>query len=133
MSNPNTHPNTITITLGGRSFVVQRLTIRADATWRETVKPIVEPIADLAMAAQVANPTPERIAKVAFASSLFIDPLATLNGVLAYSPTLEGQREWIENHAYADEALVALLALFFGMGAPMSKQTGAAPPPAPTM
>lgn len=133
MSNPNTHPNTITIVLGGRSFVVQRLTIRADATWRETVKPIVEPISEIAMAAQLSSPTPEKMARLAMTTSLFIDPLATLNAVLAYSPTLEAEREWIEDHAYADEALVALLGLFFGMGAPMSMQTGAAPTRQPTM
>jgi hypothetical protein len=125
--------NSITIVLGGKSYLVQRLTIGADAAWRETAKPIVEPITEIAMAAQLANPKPEEVARLAVASSLFVDPLATLNAVLAYSPALEAEREWIENHAYADEALAALLALFFGMGAPTSMQTGAAPRPQPTM
>jgi hypothetical protein len=122
----------ITIVLGGKSFAVQQLTIRADAAWRETVKPIVDPIADLAMAAQLNNPTPEKMMKLAMASSLFVDPLATINAVMAYSATLESEREWIENNAYADEALTALLSLFFGMGAPMSMRTGVAPAPQPT-
>lgn len=122
----------ITIVLGGKSFAVQQLTIRADAAWRETVKPIVDPIADLAMAAQLNNPTPEKMMKLAMASSLFVDPLATINAVMAYSATLEDEREWIENNAYADEALTALLSLFFGMGAPMSMRTGVAPAPQPT-
>jgi hypothetical protein len=122
----------ITIVLGGKSFAVQQLTIRADAAWRETVKPIVDPIADLAMAAQLNNPTPEKMMKLAMASSLFVDPLATINAVMAYSATLESEREWIENNAYADEALTALLSLFFGMGAPMSMRKGVAPAPQPT-
>lgn len=133
MSNPNTHPNTITIVLGGRSFVVQRLTIREDATWRETVKPIAEPIGEIAIAADLHNPTPQKMAKLAMTAALFIEPMSTLNAVLAYSPELEAEREWIETHTYTEEALAALIMLFFGMGAPMSMQTGAAPTRQPTM
>lgn len=123
---------TIPIVLGGRTFEAPQLTIRADAKWRELAMPLVEPIAEMAMASRVANPTPERLVKLAFASALFVDPMATLNAVLAYAPTLEAERDWIEEHAVAEEALAALLALFFGMGAPMSMPTGAARPPQPT-
>lgn len=124
---------TITVVLGGRSFVAPQLTIRADAKWREIARPLVEPIAEMAMASGVGNPTPERLVKLAFASALFVDPMATLNAVLAYAPALEAERDWIEEHAVAQEALAALLALFFGMGAPMSMPTGAAPAVQPTM
>lgn len=124
---------TITVVLGGRAFAAPQLPIRADAKWREVARPLVEPIAEMAMASGLANPTPDRLVKLAFASALFVDPLATLNAVLAYAPTLEAEREWIEEHAYAQEALAALLALFFGMGAPLSTPTGAAPAAQPTM
>lgn len=124
---------TISIVLGGRTFEAPQLTIRADAKWREIAKPLVEPIAEMAMASGLANPTPDRLVKLAFTSALFVDPLATLNAVIGYATTLEAEREWIEEHAYAEEALAALLALFFGMGAPMSMPTGAAHPPQPTM
>ena len=124
---------TITVVLGGKAFAVSQLAIRADAKWREIARPLVEPIAEMAMASGVANPTPERLVKLAFASALFVDPMATLNAVLAYAPALEAERDWIEEHAVAQEALAALLALFFGMGAPMSTPTGAAPAAPPTM
>ena len=123
----------IAIVFGGRTFTVQQLAIRADAEWRKTARPIVEPISELTMAAGIANPTPEKVARLVFTSQLLVDPLAVLNAVLAYSPALDEQREWIEQHAYPDEALTALLALFFGM-APQPKMVanGAAPTPAPT-
>ncbi len=122
----------IAILLGGRSFNVQQLPIRADAEWRKTSRPIVEPISELAMASGIANPTPEKLARLVFTSQLLVDPLAVLNAVLAYSPALDEEREWIEQHAYPDEALTALMALFFGM-APQPKMVvnGAAPTPAP--
>ena len=123
----------IAIVLGGRTFNVQQLPIRADAEWRKTARPIVDPIGEMAMVAGIANPTPEKMTRLVFTSQLLVDPEAVLNAVLAYSPALEEQREWIELHAYSDEALTALLALFFGM-APQPKMVanGAAPTPAPT-
>lgn len=123
----------ISIVLGGRTFNVQQLPIRADAEWRKTARPLVEPIADMATSAGIANPTPERMMRLVFTAQLLVDPEAVLNAVLAYCPALDEQRDWIEAHAYADEALTALLALFFGV-APQPKMAanGAAPTPAPT-
>lgn len=113
---------TIVIVLGGREFAVPQLAIRADAAWRAKVKPLIDPIAELAMASNVAQPTPAALTKLAFASSLFVQPAETLDAVLSYSVALEADRAWIEENAYADEALGALLTLFFGM-APLTQAT----------
>lgn len=118
--------NSIPIVLGGRTYTVQRLPIRPHSRWLETARPLVEPVADMAMAAGIAQPTPERLVKFAFTSALFIDPMAVLNAVLNYAPNMAEDRDWIEMHAYPDEALTALLTLFFGMQE-MSPTNGAAP------
>ncbi len=105
----------LAIMLGGRQFMVPQRTIRADAEWRRIVQPLVEPLAEMAMAAGVSAPTPDRLVKLAFGSALLIEPDAVLDAVLEYSPTLSDEAEWIGDHAYSDEALTALLTLFFGM------------------
>ncbi len=116
---------TITVTLGEREFEVERLRIRADAAWREKARPIIDPVAELVMASRLENPTPKQMVRLAFTSNLFVEPMAVLECVLDYSPALQAEREWIEANAYAEEALAALLALFFGvMGA--SRPPGAA-------
>jgi len=84
------------------------------------------------MAAGLSNPTPDRLVKFAFTSALFVDPLAVLNAVFGYAPKVADDREWIEMHAYSEEALNALMTLFFGMKG-MSQPTGAAPQPQETM
>ncbi len=106
---------TMTVQLGGREFVVRQLPIRRDAAWRESVKPLIDPIADMAMAAGIANPTPDRLVKLAFTSALFMEPMTVLAAVCDYAPELAAERDWLEENAYADEALEALLTLFFGM------------------
>ena len=106
---------TIEVTLGGRSFAVPQQTIGAEVAWRAAVQPLIEPLGEMVMAAGVANPTPERMVKLAFTSALFVDSGAVLDGVCSYSSMLAEQRGWIEEHAYADEVLQALLALFFGV------------------
>ena len=106
---------TMTVRLGGREFVVRQLPIRRDAAWRESVKPLIDPIADMAMAAGIANPTPDRLVKLAFTSALFMEPMTVLAAVCDYAPELAAERDWLEENAYADEALEALLTLFFGM------------------
>lgn len=124
---------TIAVTLGEREFEVERLRIRADATWREKAKPVVDPIAELVMASKLDQPTPQQMVRLAFTSNLFVDPLAVLECVLDYSPALAAEREWIEENAYVEEALAALLALFFGMMASSpAKPSGAAPKPSET-
>jgi hypothetical protein len=119
---------TIPVALGGRTFDVALLAIRADATWRKTVKPMIDPIAELAVASGAGSPTPDTLTRLAFTSSLFVDPGAVLDALLSYSPELTAESDWIENNVYADEALQALLTLFFGM-APSKPASGAAPTP----
>lgn len=119
--------STIKLLLGGRAFEVKRLTIRDDGVWRRRAKPLVDPVAELAMAAGIANPTPDKMVRLAFTSALFIDPQETLDVVLAYGAELDGEREWIETHAYPEDALQALFTLFFGIQALPSKTNGAAP------
>ena len=106
---------TIEIVLGGRTFAVPQQTIGAEVQWRQSVQPLIEPLGEMVMAAGVANPTPERMVKLAFTSALFVDSGAVLDAVCAYSPMLAEQRGWIEEHGYADEVLAALLSLFFGV------------------
>lgn len=119
---------TIIVRLGGREFAVQQLPIRRDAAWRESVRPIVDPIADMAMAAGVANPTPDKLVKLAFTSALFVEPMTVLAAVCDYAPALAQERAWMEENAYADEALEALLTLFFGMRPIRPAANGAARP-----
>ncbi len=116
---------TMTVQLGGREFVVRQLPIRRDAAWRESVKPLIDPIADMAMAAGIANPTPDRLVKLAFTSALFMEPMTVLAAVCDYAPELAAERDWLEENAYADEALEALLTLFFGMRSIQPSATGA--------
>lgn len=106
---------TIEITLGDRVFAVPQQTIGAEVAWRRTVQPMVEPLGEMVMAAGVANPTPDRMVKFAFTSALFVDAGATLDALCSYSSMLAAQRGWIEEHAYSDEVLLAVLTLFFGV------------------
>jgi hypothetical protein len=121
----------ITIKLGGREYQVAQLPIRPDAEWRKSVAEIVQPISELAISSQVTAPTPDRLVRLAFTSALLIDPQAVLDAVLRYSETLEADREWIENNAYSDEALAALLSLFFGMTPAATAQTNGSAPQQP--
>lgn len=105
----------IEITLGGRQFQVPQRTVGAEASWRAHVQPLMAPLGELAMAAGVATPTPERLARLAFTSNLLLDTQAALDALIAYSFVLADQRGWIEEHAYSDEVVQALFALFFGM------------------
>lgn len=115
---------TITVVLGGRPIEVPQLAIDDEVAWREMAKPLVDPIGEMVMAAGIANPTPERMVRLAFTSGLFMDLRAVLNAVLAYSPVLEDARAWIGANAYSDELMEALVALFFGV---TSSKPGAAP------
>jgi hypothetical protein len=121
-----TMSQTITVVLGGRDFTVRQLPIRRDAAWRESVKPLVDPIAEMTMAAGLANPTPDKMVRLAFASALFVEPMTVLAAVCDYAPELAAERTWLEENAFADEALQALLTLFFGMRAIQSPGNGAA-------
>lgn len=105
----------IVIKLGDRDFTVAQLPIRPDGEWRKSVREIVEPLSELMISSQISTPTPDRMVRLAFSSALIIDPQAVLDALLLYSPALEAEREWIEQNAYSDEALTALLTLFFGM------------------
>ncbi|MBK8772653.1 MAG: hypothetical protein IPM06_19810 [Rhizobiales bacterium] len=117
-------PQHIDIVLGGRTFAVQQLTIRADAAWRKKVKEIVEPISELATGRCGGRADAGRPAQVVGqVPALIVDPGAVIDAVLDYSPTLANEREWIETNAYSDEALQALLALFFGMTAAANGST----------
>jgi hypothetical protein len=105
---------TIDVKLAGRAFTVPQATIGGEVAWRRTVQPLIEPLGEMVIAAGVGSPTPERMVKLAFTSALFIDPAAVLDALCSYSPALAEQRGWIEENAYADEVLEALLTLFFG-------------------
>lgn len=132
MEDKLTMGQTITVELGGREFTVRQLPIRRDAAWRESVKPLVDPIAEMTMAAGLAMPTPDKMVKLAFASALFVEPMTVLAAVCEYGPELAAERAWLEENAYADEALQALLTLFFGMRAIQSQTNGAARRPQTT-
>ena len=107
-------PKPIEIVLGGRTFQVAQLPIRADAKWRDSVRDLIDPIADMAIASNLATPTPDKLVKLAFGSALIVDPGRVLDALLAYSAELRAEQQWIEENAYADEALTALMLLFFG-------------------
>lgn len=123
-------PRPIEIVLGGRTFQVAQLPIRADAKWRDSVRDLVDPVADMVIASNLSMPTPEGMVKLAFGSALVVNPGRVLDAILAYSAELRAETKWIEENAYAEEALTALLLLFFGT---TSMANGSLPKPAATI
>lgn len=117
----------ITIQLAGEELTVPQLTIRQEIDWRRQAGPLVGPLVEMAMAAGMSSPTPERLAKFGLAAAGITDPAALLDVLCAYGPTLAERRDWIADHAYTDELLLAVVALFFGQMAGRSAN-GAAPP-----
>ena len=127
--------NEITVTLGGRQFTLPKLTIRAEAEWRRQTKEVMAPLLGVSELAQMELATVADMAKAVQAFGEWLDPLDALNVLIAYAPgVLEGQREWLEEHAYSDEVIGVLLRLFFtGPEARASRRNGVAPQLAPTM
>jgi hypothetical protein len=101
----------IELELGGRVFSVPQRGIFSEVDWRKQIDAVGAPLSEMLMVVG-GTPTPERMAKLAFALSL--DPLVVLDAMCSYSPVLAEERQWIGEHAYSSEVIVALTKLFFG-------------------
>lgn len=104
----------VTIKLGGRDFVVPQLTIRDEAKWRKQAEEALAPFWDAVGLMQLDISQPGDLRKMVSQVGALLDPLAALDAVCAYAPQLAAEREWIEENTYSDEALGALVQLFFG-------------------
>lgn len=128
--------NEITVQLGGRAFVLPKLTIRAEAEWRRTARETMAPLLQAGEMANVQVATAADIARVVQQFGEWLNPLAVLETLIAYAPAVLGpEREWLEEHAYTDEVIGVLLSVFFTSTMPQqqrSMRNGSAPAHMPT-
>ncbi len=104
----------VTIKLGERVFTVPQLTIKHEAKWRRTAEEALAPFWDATGLMQLDINQPGDLRKVVDQISRLMDPIAAIDAICAYAPTLAAERDWIEEHCYSDEVIGALVALFFG-------------------
>jgi len=102
---------TVDVTLGGRKYTITELPSRQNAEWRQQ---LAEPFGELAsllesaMDLELSGPNVARI--IRSVSSVFIESADTLVELLfSYSPELEKDRAYIQDHAYDSEIMTAFL------------------------
>ncbi len=103
---------TITVDLGGKAYVINALPMRQARIWREALGgPFAELTQTLEGAGKIELSNATDIAAVVRSlSGTLIGSIDTLMDLLfAYSPELAADRERIEDEAYDDEALAALV------------------------
>jgi hypothetical protein len=96
----------ITITLGGREFVIHELTIFKSQKWRAQANEFLSQFTDI----NVSNPESdtEMIEYFQRLQKFLAGSLETvLDLACAYSAALEEDRSWIEENAYEREVIVA--------------------------
>ena len=127
---------TVTITLGGKAYTVGQLPVRKEAAWRAKAETVLGPFLEAAGGLQMDLNSPADIPIVLAKVSALMDTNAALNVVLAYSPDLQAAQAEIDESAYGDEVLTALVALFFGQLRQLERisttLTGVLPPQSPT-
>lgn len=115
--------NEVTVTLGGKSYLVKQLAIRANREWR---KRFDEPVDKLLSAFQEVGKVSQRefadgkemaktigtllVARAGEIVGVLLDSMdLVLDGLFAYAPALEADREYIETTATDDEAMKAFV------------------------
>lgn len=115
--------NEVTVTLGGKSYAVKQLPIRANREWRkrfdEPIDKMLSAFQEVGKASQIEFEDGKEMAKkigallVARAGEIAGVLLASmdmvLDGLFAYAPELEADRERIETTATDDEAMAAFV------------------------
>ena len=134
----------ITVTLGGRPYTVKQLPMRPEANWRKKLQEQLAPIVDLiANYNQIELNTPADVVGILqrITPALLNAPDIMLDLVLAYSPALMMEREWIADNAYSQEVMDALLAVvrlaypfepLLKMAQRYAPKSGSAPQPSKT-
>lgn len=128
---------TVTITLGGKPYTIGQLPVRKEAAWRAQAQAVLGPFLEAAGSVQMDLNSPADIPIMLAKVSALMDTNAALDAVLAYSPDLQAAQQEIEDSAYGDEVLTALVTLFFGQLRQLSTLStaldGVLPTPSPTI
>jgi hypothetical protein len=112
--------NEIMVTLGGRQFALPMLNTRPEAEWRRKAQEVLAPLLQAGDLAQMEISNAADIARAVSMFGNWLDPMAMLDALIAYAPTVLGpEREWLEYHTYGGEISGALLQLFFFGTAPI--------------
>jgi hypothetical protein len=115
--------NEITVTLGGKSYIIKQLPIRANREWRAKFN---EPVNKLLSAFQEVGKLSSAefksgkelmqriggllLARASDVAGVLIESMdLVLDGLFAYSPELQADRDRIENTATDDEAMKAFV------------------------
>lgn len=115
--------NEVTVTLGGKSYAVKQLPIRANRAWRKRFdEPINKIMASIHLIGQLSKEEfkdgKEMLQKIGgillartgeIAEILLSSMDMVLDGLFAYAPELEADRERIETTATDDEAMAAFV------------------------
>jgi hypothetical protein len=104
----------VTIKLGEQTYIVPQLTIRGEARWRKQAEEALAPFWDAAGLMQMDITQPGDLQRMVSQVGAMLDPTAALDAVCAYNSLLADDRERIEETAYSDEVIAALVSLFFG-------------------
>lgn len=105
-------PQQITVTLGERQYVIDKLPIRQSKLWRQS---LAEPFGEISQTLESASIVEvdqfgDIASLVRRASGVLLGSVDKMLDLLfAYSATLAADREYIEENAYDDEALAAFV------------------------
>lgn len=121
-----------TVKLGEREYGIQTASFLRSKPWKKRLLAEIEPLFEqIGGVGDMQFETPADLLKlIPIAESLFLDGIETVFDLLvAYSPALEADREYIEAHATDKQILVAFqevvkLADFFGIVEQMGKKIG---------
>lgn len=128
----------VTVTLGGREFEIGELPTRKNQKWREDLGEVLEPVvALLEQTPGMAIPTSVQdvqaepdsvvglVGLVRQVSGLLIGSMDQVLGLLlAYSPELKKEAEWIGDNAYDSEILSAFTKVL-GLAYPFGQMVNA--------
>lgn len=101
---------TVAVTLAEREYTIQQLPIKASRVWRgQLAGPFTELVNVLEGAERIELNNAHDIAAVvrSLSGTLIGSIDLVLELLFAYSPELKKDREYIEQHAYDDEAMAA--------------------------
>jgi len=103
-------PRTEAVTLGGRSYEIEQLPMRANREWRERLGAPVMQLVDLLQGLDRLELNAAGVQSIiGVVKDVLLGSMEIcLEAVFAYSPALQADRERIEAEAYDDEAMMAL-------------------------
>lgn len=104
-------PRTKTVTLGGQTYTITQLPMRANKEWRDQLaQPVIDLLALLETNQELEiGSVADLVQIVNLGKNLLLGSMdLLLNALFAYSPELQADRARIEAEAYDDEAIAAL-------------------------